>query len=205
MPVHGVIFDVDGTLVDSNAAHAQAWQQALAHHGLEVATGYPGRGCVALMLSVVYHGRALPLAWIVVEGRKGHFPQAQHCALLAQIQPLIPATAQVTVLGDDEFDGTDFQALIATYGWQYVCRTGRNSVITTAEGIRVQVGDLVPERGESRMISPAWMTEDRYGPITLLTITQRVPGGGLRCAAVSGHEYGRCGGSGGPVSPASAH
>lgn len=129
-----------------------------------------GRGCVALMLSVVYHGRALPLAWIVVKGRKGHFPQAQHCALLAQIQPLIPATAQVTVLGDGEFDGTDFQALIATAGWQYVCRTGRTIVITTAEDIRVQVGDLVPERGESRMVSPAWMTEDRYGPITLLTL-----------------------------------
>ncbi len=52
-----------------------------------------GRGCSALMLSVVYHGRALPLAWIVVRGQKGHFPQATHCALLRQIQPLIPATA----------------------------------------------------------------------------------------------------------------
>jgi HAD superfamily hydrolase (TIGR01509 family) len=30
---HGVIFDVDGTLVDSNDAHAQAWMDALAEHG----------------------------------------------------------------------------------------------------------------------------------------------------------------------------
>ena len=37
-----------------------------------------GRGCVALMVSVVYHGRALPLAWMVVAGRKGHFSQEQH-------------------------------------------------------------------------------------------------------------------------------
>lgn len=48
-----------------------------------------GRGCVALMLSVVYHGRALPLAWIVVKGKKGHFPQQTHSAVLAQIQDLI--------------------------------------------------------------------------------------------------------------------
>ncbi len=48
-----------------------------------------GRNCVALMLSVVYHGRALPLAWVVVRGQKGHFPQQTHCALLEQRHPLI--------------------------------------------------------------------------------------------------------------------
>jgi HAD superfamily hydrolase (TIGR01509 family) len=31
-----VIFDVDGTLVDSNDAHAQAWVQAIAEHGRRV-------------------------------------------------------------------------------------------------------------------------------------------------------------------------
>ena len=32
----GVILDVDGTLVDSNDAHAHAWVQALAEHGFDV-------------------------------------------------------------------------------------------------------------------------------------------------------------------------
>jgi HAD superfamily hydrolase (TIGR01509 family) len=31
-----VLFDVDGTLVDSNDAHARAWLQAFAEHGVEV-------------------------------------------------------------------------------------------------------------------------------------------------------------------------
>ncbi len=35
-----------------------------------------GRGCIALMVSVVYHSRALPLCWVVVRGAKGHFPEA---------------------------------------------------------------------------------------------------------------------------------
>jgi HAD superfamily hydrolase (TIGR01509 family) len=34
---HGVLFDVDGTLLDSNDAHARAWQDALAQQGLRVA------------------------------------------------------------------------------------------------------------------------------------------------------------------------
>ena len=34
--VRGVILDVDGTLVDSNDAHARAWVEALAEHGHQV-------------------------------------------------------------------------------------------------------------------------------------------------------------------------
>ena len=45
-----------------------------------------GRGCVALMLHVVYKGRALPIAWLIRRGKKGHFPEEMHLALLAQVK-----------------------------------------------------------------------------------------------------------------------
>jgi len=32
-----------------------------------------GQGCVTLMLSVIYQGRALPLVWLVKAGKKGAF------------------------------------------------------------------------------------------------------------------------------------
>ncbi|HET8674408.1 MAG TPA: HAD family hydrolase, partial [Blastocatellia bacterium] len=35
-PIRGVILDVDGTLVDSNDAHARAWRDALAEHSIDV-------------------------------------------------------------------------------------------------------------------------------------------------------------------------
>src|SRR5713226_6764796 len=63
-----------------------------------------GRGCVALMLHVVYKGRALPLAWQVRQGAKGHFPEDLHIALIEQVQELIPLGASVVLLGDGEFD-----------------------------------------------------------------------------------------------------
>ena len=34
-----------------------------------------GRGCTALMMHVIDKGRALPLAWRVRQGPKGHFPR----------------------------------------------------------------------------------------------------------------------------------
>jgi hypothetical protein len=128
-----------------------------------------GRGCVALMLNVVYHGRALPLAWVIIQGQKGHFPQDTHCALLAQIQPLIPPTATVTFLGDGEFDGTELQALLRQYHWQYVCRTAPN-VLMTVYGKQRPIGNMAPTRGELLAVRPAWVTAQEYGPVSVLAI-----------------------------------
>ena len=37
-----------------------------------------GKNYVALMLSVVYKKRSIPLYWVVKEGKKGHFPTEMH-------------------------------------------------------------------------------------------------------------------------------
>ena len=44
-----------------------------------------GRGCLALMLHVVYKGRALPLAWRVRQSPKGHCPEDLHIAVVELI------------------------------------------------------------------------------------------------------------------------
>lgn len=45
--IRAVLFDVDGTLVDSNDAHARAWVQAFAEHG--IAVDYPHvRRCIGM-------------------------------------------------------------------------------------------------------------------------------------------------------------
>jgi hypothetical protein len=128
-----------------------------------------GRGCLALMVSVIYHGRALPLCWVVVSAPKGHFPEAIHQALLAQIQKIMPKDAQVTFLGDGEFDGIDLQADLSTNGWHYVCRTAAN-ILIRAYGVRFHVRDLGPPRGELLAVTPAWMTAEQYGPVSILAI-----------------------------------
>lgn len=126
-----------------------------------------GRGCLALMVSVVYHGRALPLAWIVVRGKKGHFPQDVHCALLSTVHALLPPDATVTFLGDGEFDGVELQRAVQQYAWQYVCRTASNLLLTAA-GVQLHVGDLAPTRGEAVAVTPAWMTAAHYGPVSII-------------------------------------
>jgi len=144
---------------------------ALAHRPLQLVFdgSVVGRGCQALMLSVVYHGRALSLAWVVIKAPKGHFPQATHCALLSVIQDLMPAHAHVTVLGDGEFDGTRFQAQIQQAGWWYVCRTASN-LRFTAPGIHSHLGALGVAPDLTVFIEQASITGAHYGPVNLLMV-----------------------------------
>ncbi len=123
-----------------------------------------GRGCSALLLSVVYQGRALPLAWTVVQGAKGHFPATAHLALLAQVHALVPDGATVIFLGDGEFDGTELQATITSYGWAYVCRTAQNMVLVS-EGEVLHFGDLALGRGEVLGLPDTQVTLEQYGPV----------------------------------------
>ena len=128
-----------------------------------------GRGCVALMIHVVYKGRALPLAWVVRRGKKGHFPEALHLALLKQVQEFITPGAQVVVLGDGEFDGTSFQHALQEAGWSYVCRTGSNiTVVWGGKSFRCDTVASCIKPGTLVEFPEAFVTGDAYGPVMLL-------------------------------------
>ena len=128
-----------------------------------------GRGCVALMLHVIYQGRALPLCWQVRKGNKGHFPQSLHVALVKQVQELIPEGAPVVLLGDGEFDGTTLQQTLAEAGWSSVCRTGVNMTATwQGETFRLDTIGTCIKPGTLVDLSDVLFTADAYGPIRLL-------------------------------------
>ena len=150
---------------------AQALLQALAHQPIRLIRDgrVVGRGCRALMLSVVDHGRAVPLCWVVVAAPTGHCPEATHRAVLAQVQRLMPTDATVIVLGDGECDGVALQADLRGYGWPSVCRTAA-TILSTADGVQCSVAAVDPQPGEALAVTPAWMTAARDGPISLLAV-----------------------------------
>jgi Transposase DDE domain len=128
-----------------------------------------GRGCVALMLHVVYKGRALPLVWQVRQGAKGHFPEDLHIALVEQVYTLIPPGASVVLLGDGEFDGIRLQHTIQQAGWAYVCRTGRHMTASWhGEPLRLDSLGWLIRPGTLVELPDALFTEDAYGPVLLI-------------------------------------
>ena len=148
---------------------AQELLHALAHAPLVlVIDGMTvGRGCMALMMSVVYGHRALPLVWVIERRKRGHFPQKMHRALLAQLAPLIPEDATVYILGDGEFDGVDWLADIQARGWFYVCRTAP-SLLMTAFDYQFSLGEVPIAPDQAWYCTDAYFTGREYGPLMII-------------------------------------
>ena len=131
-----------------------------------------GRGCLVLLLSLRYRGRALPLAWTVIRGKKGHFPAATHRQLLNQVVPLIPQGADVIFLGDGEFDSVELQGGLEDLNWRYVCRTACNTLFCCGDRM-LHLNQLRLEAGECVMLHGARLTAARYGPVLALMVWER--------------------------------
>ena len=128
-----------------------------------------GRGCTALMIHVVYKGRALPLAWRVRQAPQGHFPADLHIALVTLISELIPAGTQVVLLGDGEGDGTRLQQTLQEAGWSYACRTATSTVATWAgETFRLDALGACLKPGRLIELKEVHYTREAYGPIMVL-------------------------------------
>ena len=128
-----------------------------------------GRGCVALMIHVIYKGRALPLAWRVRQGPKGHFPEELHIALVNLIRACLPEGTQVVLLGDGEFDGTTLQETLNEAGWCYVCRTAQSTVATwEGETFRLDTLGACSKPGTLIALQEVQITRNAYGPVMLL-------------------------------------
>jgi hypothetical protein len=128
-----------------------------------------GRGCTALMIHVIYKGRALPLAWRVRQAPKGHFPEELHIALVELISERIPAGTQVVLLGDGEFDGTRLQQTLQDAGWAYACRTATSTVaLWEGETFRLDALGACLKPGRLIELKEVHVTREAYGPILVL-------------------------------------
>jgi HAD superfamily hydrolase (TIGR01549 family) len=99
-----VIFDVDGTLVDSNDAHARAWVDAFADHGITVAYESVrraiGMGADKLMPIVAGLQEESPKGKLIARRRAEIFQQVW----LPQLRPFPRTRELVERLKDDGFN-----------------------------------------------------------------------------------------------------
>src|SRR5438105_8120290 len=129
-----------------------------------------GRDCTALMIHVLYKGRALPLAWRVRQGPKGHFPEDLHIAVVAWMREVIPEGAKGVFLGDGEFDGTALQTTLNAAGWSSACRTAQSTVATwEGETFRLDTLGAWSKPGTLIALQEVKFTRGAYGPVMVLS------------------------------------
>ncbi|MBF0551891.1 MAG: transposase [Deltaproteobacteria bacterium] len=121
-----------------------------------------GRNCICLMVSVIYKNRALPLAWFVIEGSKGHLPEIMHLDLIDQVHKIVPDNATVVFVGDGEFDGISLLKKIESFDWFYVCRTGK-AITYYLNGEKRKVGELQHDISGNYVFVPTILfTSNKY-------------------------------------------
>lgn len=125
-----------------------------------------GKDNAALMISLVWRGRGIPICWTVKRGGKGHFKVEDHITVVQKafevLQQVIPPDVRVRLLGDGEFDAIELQQLCLSYGWDYVLRTATNTV-WYEDGQRFHSRDINLAQGQTTfMIMDLEFTQRRF-------------------------------------------
>ena len=80
-----------------------------------------GKNNAALMISIVWQNRGIPICWFVKKGSKGHFKEEEHVQVLQEaynvLSPILPEKMPVVLLGDGEFDGIELQKFCLSSSW----------------------------------------------------------------------------------------
>jgi len=124
-----------------------------------------GRGCMTIMVGVVYRQRLLPLVWVTYKGKKGHTTAARHIELLKLLKSLIPTNGDVVLLGDAEYDTVEMLAWVMTKAdWRFVVRSAPQLLIRQEETSQ-KLCDLRGEKGTIESLADVYFTAQEVGPV----------------------------------------
>jgi phosphoglycolate phosphatase-like HAD superfamily hydrolase len=103
VPFKSLLFDVDGTLIDSNAAHAEAWTQALRENGIDADLDQVrrliGMGADKLLPEIAHVSEDSTLGQTVARRKKAVFG-----TMLPHLQPTRGARALLEYLRDQQIE-----------------------------------------------------------------------------------------------------
>ncbi len=159
--------------IDGNVIYlpfAEMILQQLALHTLYIAIdgSTVARGCMTIMVGVVYRQRLLPLAWVTYKGKKGHTTAERHIELLELLKPLIPTGGDVVLLGDAEYDTVAMLEWVKDRtDWRFVVRSAPQLLVIQNEN-RQKFRDLCGEQGTTSSLEDIYFTDQEFGPVTAI-------------------------------------
>jgi hypothetical protein len=127
-----------------------------------------GRGCMVLMVGVVYHKRALPITWVVYQGKKGRASAETHISILKAVHGLIPEGADVILLGDGEYDSADMLTWVEQHtDWGIVAHTASDTHVSS-EGEWTSLAEWGIQPGGWISVPEALFTRQAFGPMHVI-------------------------------------
>lgn len=107
-----------------------------------------GQNHRAVVLSLAYKKRSLPLIWHVEPGSKGHSSEKIQLKLLKKLTEYVQLKGTVIFLGDSEFSGVSVLNYVEQeLNWYYVCRAKPSRYVWLDDETGHPLTDLMPKPG----------------------------------------------------------
>jgi hypothetical protein len=120
-----------------------------------------------IRLSVVYRGRAVPVAGEVIEHGSSSVSHAAYEALLAAVPALLPVGVQVVLLADRGFADTELLAHLRRLGWHFRIRIKTTFTVQRPGQPACKVEDFSLAPGRALFLHNVALTTELFGPVSL--------------------------------------
>jgi hypothetical protein len=124
------------------------------------------RYCI-VRISVIYRGRAVPIAWQVLEHGSSSVAYVTYHELLDTVDTLLPYRCQVVFLADRGFADTQLMADLQRLGWHWRIRIKGNFCIYRPGHRRCKVNAVPLACGQACFWHHVHITAQRFGPVHL--------------------------------------
>lgn len=165
---------VDNPKVQVQPVYAPLLQAALAdwpmmgraYLALDVSV-IKGSPFVLIRVSLIYRGRAIPLAWRVLRHASATVGFTDYKPVLAQAQSCLPAGLTVVLMADRGFVHAELLQWLRQAHWHYRIRLTGDTLIHFPDRRVVAVAQLCPPKGEAHFYHDIRLLGQALGPLHL--------------------------------------
>lgn len=130
---------------------------------------------VICRVSLIYRGRAVPLAWQVYEGQSATLAWRRYRPVLSRTLKWLPPDTHVILLADRGFRTTQLMRWCVAQGWHYRIRLKGNTRVRLADGRQLRLKDLHLRPGMVRFLQSVHLEHDGYGPLHVALSWDQTP------------------------------
>jgi hypothetical protein len=122
---------------------------------------------VLIRASLIYRGRAIPLAWRAMQHRSTKVGFEDYEPVLEQVRAMKPSGAEITLLADRGFVHEQLLHYLRKQQWHFRLRLMGNTLIHLPAQPVSAVRDLCPPAGEKRFFQEVALLGAAVGPVHL--------------------------------------
>lgn len=136
-------------------------------------------GYVLIRTSLVYRGRALPIAWRVLKHNSASVSYDDYAIVLQQTQDALPPEMVIVLLADRGFLHRKLVLFARKAGWHYRLRAKASTMVHLRDRRVASMGQLRPPKGAAHFYHNVQVLDDDIG-LTYLALATPVPAKGKK-------------------------